>query len=183
MTICAPKGPERWEGGDQTTTFHSLQKKSFWPHSIMMTQHGACPILYHWMWLGIYQASKSNIPNWDWLLKQAKGWFFRAWCCSLSLPSTWHSGWPPTSAVTGAQPGWISSLQQPFSFTFLFGFIFTFMFIYCSVEIGTALWQLVWLYCPGGKTNKLWVIHFWTSIWSWAFEPWSIPGLPGAAWC
>lgn len=56
---------------------------------------------------------------------------------------------------------------------------FFILFIYCSAEIGTALWQLVWLYYPGGKTNKFWVIHFWTSIWSWAFEPWNTPGLLG----
>lgn len=54
-----------------------------------------------------------------------------------------------------------------------------FVFIYCSAEIGTALWQLVWLYYPGGKANKFWVIHFWTSIWYWAFEPWNTPGLLG----
>ena len=62
---------------------------------------------------------------------------------------------------------------------FIWRLTLIFVFIYCFAEIGTALWQLVRLYYPGGRTNKFWVIHFWTSIWSWAFEPWSTPGLLG----
>ena len=84
--------------------------------------------------------------------------FFRAWFCNLSLPSTWLGSCVPYKSYKWGS-AWMNLLATAavilLYFTFFLGFTLTFMFIYCSAEIGTALWQLVWLYCPGGKTNKL----------------------------
>lgn len=134
------------------------------------------------MWLGIYRASKSNISHVDiGSHNTSRGGISRLGSTTCYCPQLGMAAVPWTRAINRAWPECISLQQQPFSFNIFLGFTLTFMFIYCSVEIGTPLWQLVWLYCPGGKTNKLWVIYFWTSIWSWTFEPWSIPRLPGAA--
>lgn len=165
------------------TTFHSFQRKSFWPRNIIMIYHGLLfPVLDHQMWWGVSKASNSNrsqteFDSWN----NSRGGFSGLGKATRDWPLPGPASCLPHSPIDRAQPTWTSLEQQTFSFTLFLGFTLTFMFIYCSVEIGTALWQLVRLYCPGGKTNKLWVIHFWTSIWSRAFEPWSIPGLPGAA--
>lgn len=74
------------------------------------------------MWSGIYQASKRNIPNWDWLVEQLKGWLFSGLgsaTCPCPLPGL--GAVSPTRVINGAQPGWISlQQQQSFSFTSLF---------------------------------------------------------------